>query len=84
MTYNSHGDLLEELSACEQSNWSIDEHGQLLDSANKTSVSRSEARFQYDYDARGNWVKKVVESRGGTDLEFRVSTVEERTLTYSD
>jgi hypothetical protein len=45
-------------------------------------VSHSEARFLYDYDARGNWIKKVVEVRNGTDGDFYVSSTEQRTLTY--
>jgi hypothetical protein len=47
-------------------------------------VRRSEARFHYDYDVRGNWIKKVVEARGGADGDFLVSSIEERTLTYHD
>jgi len=38
----------------------------------------------YEYDDRGNWVKKVVEQRRGADQEFTISTVERRTLVYYD
>jgi len=82
MTYNDHGDLIAELSEYEQCDWNIDDQGQLSDSAHGSRVSRSEARFQYDYDVRGNWIKKVVQGRSGADQEFRVSTIEERTLAY--
>ena len=47
-------------------------------------MSRSEARFRYDYDVRGNWVKKVVECRSGANQDFHVSSTEERTLAYYD
>jgi hypothetical protein len=36
----------------------------------------------YDYDARGNWVMKTVESRSGTGNDFTVLTVERRTIGY--
>jgi hypothetical protein len=31
----------------------------------RQGVSRSEARFRYDYDVRGNWIAKIVEGRSG-------------------
>jgi hypothetical protein len=45
-------------------------------------VSRSESRIHYDYDARGNWVTKRVESRGSADTDFAVTNVERRFITY--
>ena len=41
-----------------------------------------EQRFRYDYDARGNWVTKTVEGRGGADHDFTLSSVERRTIGY--
>ena len=84
MTYNDHGDQIEEISEYEQCDWNIDDQGRLSDSPNRGSVSRSEARFRYDYDVRGNWVKKVVECRSGANQDFHVSSTEERTLAYYD
>jgi len=52
--------------------------------SSSSGVSRSEARFHYDYDARGNWIRKVVEGRNGVDEDFAVSIIEERTLAYDD
>jgi len=39
---------------------------------------------RYDYDARGNWIKKVVEAHNGAAQDFAVSIIEQRTLAYDD
>jgi hypothetical protein len=84
MTYNDHGDQIEEISEHEQRDFNIDDQVGLSDSPAREKVSRSEARFHDDYDARGNWIKKAIEARGGTDGEFFVSSIEHRTLAYDD
>jgi hypothetical protein len=84
MAYNDHGDLIRELSEDEQREYNVDDQGQLSEKPNSESTSRSEARFHYDYDDRGNWIRKRVEGRASSDQEFSVSTVEQRTLVYYD
>jgi hypothetical protein len=84
MVYNDHGDLVEEISEDEQRDFSIDDQGRLSDVPTTASVNRSEARFQYDYDVRGNWIKKVVEARNEAEQDFLVSSIEQRTLAYDD
>ena len=84
MTYNDHGDQIEEVSEYEQCDWNIDDQGRLSDSTKRGNVSHSEVRFHYDSDVRGNWVKKVVEGRSGADQDFHVSSTEERTFAYYD
>jgi hypothetical protein len=79
---NDHGDQIEEVCELDQREYGIDDQGQLSTSPTRESVSRSEARFQYDYDARGNWILKRVEARSGTGQDFSLSTLEERVLTY--
>ena len=81
MAYNDHGDQSEEISEHEQRECTIDDDGRLLESPAGPSVSRSEVRFHYDYNAR-NWIKKIVEARGGADRDFLVASIEERTLAY--
>ncbi len=83
MAYNDHGDQSSEISEHDQREFTIADDGRLLESPAALTISRSEARFQYDYDAR-NWIKKVVEARGGADRDFLVSSMEERTLAYYD
>ena len=84
MSYNDHGDQVVEISECRQRDYNIDDVGQLSDNPTRETVSRSEAHFHYDYDARGNWIKKAVHARGGADEDFSVSSVEQRTLAYYD
>jgi YD repeat-containing protein len=75
MAYKDHGDLIGETSERDERQCGIDDEGRLSDASTRESVSRSEARFRYDYDARRNWVMKTVE---GT------SSVERRAITYFD
>lgn len=46
----------------------------------ETPVQHS--RFDYRYDAHGNWIERVVSSRAGSQAEFRRWNVERRTITY--
>jgi hypothetical protein len=82
MAYNDHGDLISKVTEFERRDYSIDDQGRLSESPATESASRSEARFFHDYDGRGNWIRKRVESRSGTDQEFSVSSVEQRALAY--
>jgi len=84
VVYNDCGDPVRETYENEEREYDVDEEGRLSDNPTREIVSRSEARIKYDYDARGNWVKKVVEGRGGTDQDFSVSSIESRTLAYHD
>ena len=82
VAYNEHGDQIEEVLEHDQREHSIDDEGRLSDTATRESVSWSEARFRYDYDVRGNWVTKTVESRGAAGQDFTLSSVERRTIEY--
>lgn len=82
MAYNDHGDQILEISENHEQEYGIDDEGRLSDTPTKERVTRSEARFRYDYDAHHNWVTKTVESRGDIDQEFALCSVERRTITY--
>ncbi len=82
MAYNDRGDRAEEVSEHEQREFTLDEEGRLTAIPSKASVSRSEARFRYEYDAHGNWVMKTVGCRYGADQDYTVTSVERRTLDY--
>ena len=84
MAYNDHGDQTEEVFEHETREHAMDDQGRLSDSPTKESAKRSEARFRYIYDTRGNWVEKVIEGRGGVDQDFTVSSIERRLLAYYD
>jgi YD repeat-containing protein len=84
MAYNDQGDLIRELSEDERREYDIDDEGRLSEKPDTEGTSRSEARFHYDYDGRGNWTMKRGEGRATSDQEFAVSSVERRTLVYYD
>ena len=80
--YNEHGDQVDQVFEHETRDFALDDRGRLSDSPTRERVSRSEARFSYDYDAHGNWVMKTVESRGEPDQDFALSSIERRTIGY--
>ncbi|HEV2198504.1 MAG TPA: hypothetical protein VGR73_01690 [Bryobacteraceae bacterium] len=82
VAYNDYGDPIEEIFEHVPRSVSIDDEGRLSDAPPGESVSRSQGRFRYDYDAHGNWVMKTVESRAGPDKDFSLSSVEKRTIAY--
>jgi hypothetical protein len=82
MTYNEYGDRTGELSEHIERQYEMDDRGNLSETPTRENTSRSESRIQYEYDARGNWVTKTVEGRGGPDQEFSVSSIERRVIGY--
>jgi hypothetical protein len=82
VAYNDRGDPIEEALEHDQRGYSIDDAGRLSDAPSGERVSRSEAHFRYDYDARGNWVVKTVESRGAASQDFTLFSFERRTIEY--
>jgi len=84
VTFNEYGDPLAEVYEQEERDYGIDEEGRITASPSRENVSRSQARFRYEYDAQGNWLSKTVESRAGSEDEFSLSAVERRTITYFD
>jgi hypothetical protein len=82
LVYNAYGDQVEELSDHRSREYNVDDEGRLADAPSKERLSRSEARFSYDYDALGNWVKKTIESRSDMEQPFTLSSIEQRTISY--
>jgi hypothetical protein len=82
VAYNDRGDPVEEVSEHDRRGYAIDDEGRLSDTPTRGSVSCSQARFRYDYDAHSNWLTKTVESRGGPDRDFTLSSVERRAIEY--
>jgi len=63
VSYNKNGDPAEEAFVHEEREYGIDHLGEPSETPTRERVSRSEARFRYEYDAHDNWVVKTVESR---------------------
>jgi hypothetical protein len=82
MAYNDYGDLVEEVCEDWQRDYEVNDAGRLSSEPAKETMHRSEARFHYEYDARGNWLRKTVESRTSTDQDFTISSIERRTIGY--
>jgi YD repeat-containing protein len=74
IVYNGYGDPAEEVTEDEHREVDIGDSGELIERQDSTTRHRSKARFDYEYDDRGNWVKKAI---GG-------SSIERRTLVYYD
>lgn len=79
-TYNEYGDIVEEISEHESRQYGVDDDGAL--SVSNEEKTRSESRILYERDARGNWLTKTVEGRGGPDQGFVVSSVDRRVIAY--
>jgi YD repeat-containing protein len=84
IAYNDHDDVIADLWESDHREFSVDDDGGLVEKAGSESATRSEARFNYEYDALGNWIVVTVESRQDPNAEFAVSTIERRTLVYYD
>jgi hypothetical protein len=82
MAYNEAGDLIENVSEHQERAYNVDEVGQLSDTPTQEHVSRTEARFHYEYGAHGNWRKKTGEGRAGVEQNFTVFSVEQHIISY--
>jgi hypothetical protein len=80
--YDDHDNPVIETSNDRSHDMRIDESG----SARAGAEARhgQQTRFDYVYDARGNWVERVVWSQTGSAPEFVRSNVERRKITYYD
>lgn len=78
--YNEHGDPVEETTEDRNREGRIDETGAMSYSEDKVTVHHN--RFEYRYDANGNWTEKIVLYRLETGESFERSNVERRVITY--
>lgn len=83
-SYNEYGDKIAENSEHEDREYGLSESGELSAEPVRRNSSRGEHRIGYDYDERDNWVRKTTESRGGSQPDFTVTSIERRTLIYFD
>jgi hypothetical protein len=82
LAYNQYGDPIAVWSEHESREYGFNEAGQL--DSRPGHQDHSEARFLYEYEPRGNWTRKITETRHGANPEFSVSSTERRSLTYFD
>ena len=84
MAYNERGDRVEETCESEDRHMNLDDEGRVTDDPAGATTTRSDARIDYEYDDRGNWIRKTVLSRNGPDRVFIPSSTEQRTIAYYD
>lgn len=86
--YNDRGDISEEITlerrqADVVGEFKIDDTGKRSPASTPSvpAQTRTETRYTYEYDAQGNWTKKITSSHTGNS-EFMTSAIVERSLTY--
>jgi hypothetical protein len=79
-SYDAHDNVVEEVSESRQHVVSIDDDRNAVEKDEKAFSSRT--RFEYQYDAKGNWTERIVSAANDPDGDFRRSNVEWREITY--
>ena len=82
IAYNEHDDPAAEIELDEQRDFQMNDKGELSAATDKETVSRSEVRFDCEYDRHGNWTAKTTTARSGSDQDFTGSTAERRVIEY--
>jgi hypothetical protein len=78
--YGERGDPIEEFHESINREMHLDRDGGPTSSGDRTRMH--EVRFSYEYDARGNWTKRIAQGRVTRDAEFEQSNRELRTIDY--
>jgi YD repeat-containing protein len=81
-SYDEHGNPTEEITEDSSREIQIDEGGSIRPV--KETSSKHHVHLAYTYDARGNWVERVVWTRLEPNPNFQRSNVERREITYYD
>jgi hypothetical protein len=78
--YDDRGNPIEEIDKDKSIDWQIDDTG---NSRPTKEISHTQnSRFEYAYDAEGNWTEKVLWSRLEPNPNFQLSNMERREITY--
>jgi hypothetical protein len=87
--YNDHGDVTDEVAIHTPTpemlmEFSLDDAGAMIPKGppRDSPPTHSELRYEYEYDAQGNWTKKITAWRSEPNAELRESAIERRTITY--
>jgi YD repeat-containing protein len=87
--YNDHGDVIDEVVVRTPNpemriEFSLDVSGDMVPKGppRDEPPMRSEVRYEYEYDAQGNWTKKSTAWRSESNTDFKESTVVPRMITY--
>jgi hypothetical protein len=80
--YGEYNDPITETSRRRTSRVDIDDDGIVRTTEEETGV-QEDCRYEYQYDAHGNWIERVIWQRLGSQPEFRRS-IQRRTITYDE
>jgi len=78
--YTDRNDPIEEVSEHRSRDAGLDENGAVRYKPDRVSVQRN--RFEYLYDAHGNWTERIVSYQVEPNLTFQRSNIERRVITY--
>jgi hypothetical protein len=78
--YEDRDDPVEGVTEHRNREAGLDENGAVQYTPDKVSVSHN--RFEYVYDAQGNWTERIVSHRMEPNPDFQRSNIERRALTY--
>ncbi|MGA2717176.1 MAG: hypothetical protein ABSG41_29195 [Bryobacteraceae bacterium] len=78
--YDEHDNPIEQTTERRSREASVEEDGTLRYSEDRLNVQHT--RFEYRYDARGNWTERIVSIRPEPNPHFQRSNIERRAITY--
>jgi hypothetical protein len=77
---DDHDDPIEETTEHTSREANIDEHGVVCYSQDRVMIQHN--RFDYVYDAHGNWIEQILSIRPEPNTTFQRSNTERRAITY--
>jgi hypothetical protein len=78
--YGHHGDVVGETSSGWSRSMTTGDGGGADEG--ERDMSEHATRYEYQYDAEGNWIEKITFVRSGPDAPFRRAQLGRRTITY--
>jgi YD repeat-containing protein len=78
--YDEHGDPIEETSENRHREANADANGAMQYTSDRLNIQHN--RFEYVYDAHGNWTERIVSIQFEPNAAFQRSNIERRVITY--
>ena len=78
--YDGHHNPIEETMERKEREVGVDEHGELHTTSERSHTQHT--RFEYQYDAEGNWTERVVWGRMEPNPNFQRSNLKRRGISY--
>jgi YD repeat-containing protein len=78
--YDEHDDPIEETSEQRHREANADENGDMQYTSDRLNIQHN--RFEYRYDARGNWTERIASIQFEPNAAFQRSNIERRVIMY--